>query len=91
MRNLKEDLKNIARARRSLFNDLYFIKSGEDNLKRLGRFTKREEAKIYKSISKINQAIDDLDAQLDSLDYQGLTSEEKGALSLEILEELDKE
>ena len=91
MNNLKRDLKNNARARRYFFSELDFIKSKEDNLARLNKLSKREEAKIYKARLKINEALKVLDQELSNLDYLGLNDEETTRLSLEALEELDLE
>jgi hypothetical protein len=91
MNNLKRYLKNNARARRYFFSELDFIKMREDNLARLNKLSKREEAKIYKARLKINEALKVLDQELSNLDYLGLNDEETTRLSLEALEELDLE
>ena len=91
MNNLRRDLKNNARARRSFFNDLDLLKIKEDNLIRLNKLSKREEAKIYKARIKINEALKVLDEELNNLDYLGLTEKAIAQLSIEALEELDLE
>jgi len=91
MSNLKRDLKNNARARRCFFSELDFIKMREDNLARLNKLSKREEAKIYKARAKIQEGLKALDEELSNLDYLGLNDEAIAQLSLEILNELDLE